>query len=311
MNYLDFTNAKEVLNEYLGSEKKKTMILDDIQYLVKFPDPNRSSKLQISYINNVFSEYIGSKVFESLGFNVQEVFLGRYFLNGNERIVCACKDFTVKDKKLIEFEKLENASVDPNPFKRELKDIFHIIEANQYDINKDIFKNFFWDMFIVDCLIGNRDRHNGNFGFLKDNITKRYEIAPIYDCGSCLNSTLTDEEMEEYLPNKSKMLDFIKNTPSAIKIDGSKLNYNNFINSLSNDDCNKALLRVYPDINMEEINLIINDIDCISEVRKEFYKEIIKGNYEQVLTPAYKKALKLYPTEVSTVDSEEDEEPDR
>ncbi|MCI9596343.1 MAG: hypothetical protein HFE75_03415 [Firmicutes bacterium] len=25
---------------------------------------------------------------------------------------------------------------------------------------------FFWDMFIVDALVGNFDRHNGNWGFL-------------------------------------------------------------------------------------------------------------------------------------------------
>ena len=53
MKLVDFSNAVEIAPEYTGSEKKKTMILDNKKYLVKFPDPNRSTKLEISYINSV------------------------------------------------------------------------------------------------------------------------------------------------------------------------------------------------------------------------------------------------------------------
>ena len=58
MELIDFTNATEIAPEYTGSEKKKTMILNNKKYLVKFPDPNRSTKLDISYINNVFPSKI-------------------------------------------------------------------------------------------------------------------------------------------------------------------------------------------------------------------------------------------------------------
>ena len=70
---INFNNAKEIPPEYNGSEKKKTMIFDGKKYLVKFPDSNRSPKLNISYINNIYSEYIGSKIFELLGINTQKV----------------------------------------------------------------------------------------------------------------------------------------------------------------------------------------------------------------------------------------------
>ena len=52
---INFNNAKEIPPEYNGSEKKKTMILNGKKYLVKFPDSNRSPKLKVSYINNVYS----------------------------------------------------------------------------------------------------------------------------------------------------------------------------------------------------------------------------------------------------------------
>ena len=60
---IDFSKAKEELNWYKGSEKKKTLVYDNTRYLVKFPDPIREKNKNISYINNAFSEYIGSNIF--------------------------------------------------------------------------------------------------------------------------------------------------------------------------------------------------------------------------------------------------------
>src|SRR5699024_9210958 len=102
----DFTNAIEELNNYKGSEKKKTLIYNDKKYLVKFPDPIREKNKNISYINNAFSEYIGSNVFGIVGYKVQNTILGKYFYNGKEKIVCACEDFTDDDHILYEFESL-------------------------------------------------------------------------------------------------------------------------------------------------------------------------------------------------------------
>ena len=43
---------RTLLNEYAGSEKKKTVILDDgYKYLLKFPDPTREKDLVLSYVN--------------------------------------------------------------------------------------------------------------------------------------------------------------------------------------------------------------------------------------------------------------------
>ena len=46
--------------------------------------------------------------------------------------------------------------------------MFHIVQSGIYNIDLDELKEKFWNMFIIDCLIGNEDRHNGNWGFLKD-----------------------------------------------------------------------------------------------------------------------------------------------
>jgi len=65
---IDFTKADEELNAYKGSEKKKTLRYENKKYLVKFPDPVREKNKNISYINNSFSEYVGSNIFKIIGF---------------------------------------------------------------------------------------------------------------------------------------------------------------------------------------------------------------------------------------------------
>ena len=42
---INFSDAKEELNYYRGSEKKKTLIYDNKKYLVKFPDPIREKNI--------------------------------------------------------------------------------------------------------------------------------------------------------------------------------------------------------------------------------------------------------------------------
>lgn len=76
---IDFTNAIEEFNTYSGSEKKKTLIYDNIKYLVKFPEPLKNNKFKY---NNI-SEYIGSNIFKMSGFETQNVVLGNY--NYNEK----------------------------------------------------------------------------------------------------------------------------------------------------------------------------------------------------------------------------------
>lgn len=45
---IDFTNAIEEFSNYQGSEKKKTLIYNNIKYLVKFPDPIMEKNKNIS-----------------------------------------------------------------------------------------------------------------------------------------------------------------------------------------------------------------------------------------------------------------------
>ena len=282
---INFTNCKEELNNYKGSEKKKTLIYDGKKYLVKFPDPIREKNKNISYINNAFSKYIGSKIFKMVGFPTQNTIIGVYKYNEKEKIVCACEDFTNSNKVLYEFE---NLALSTNPDKKietELTDILNVLDENNI-INIPKIREKFWDMFVIDSLIGNTDRHNGNWGFLVDIKTNKIEFAPIYDCGSCLNPMIDDDEIKKLQDNDIKNLAI--NCYSCLKENSKKINYMTYIKECKNEECNKAILRVFKNIKIDEINKFIDEISCMSNERKEFYKKIINIRYK-IIKEVYNK----------------------
>ena len=286
---IDFTNAIEEFNNYKGSEKKKTLIYNDKKYLVKFPDPIREKNKNISYINNAFSEYVGSNIFRLIGFKTQNTILGKYFYNGKEKIVCGCEDFTDNNNILYEFE---NLALSTNPDKKigsELEDILEVIdESKMIDIVDT--KEKFWDMFLIDSIIGNTDRHNGNWGFILNNKTKKITFAPIYDCGSCLNPMLEDKEIEKL--NEAELKNLAINCYSCIKENGKKINYITYIKSMKNEECNRAICRMFKKIDINEINRFIDKIQYMSDTRKQFYKKIIKLRYD-IIKEVYEKLNKV------------------
>lgn len=142
----------------------------------------------------------------------------------------------------------------------------------------------FWDMFIVDALIGNWDRHNGNWGFLYDARTDNIELAPVYDCGSSLYPQADDKIMESVLANENEMNFRIFEIPtSSIMLNGKKIKYFDFISSMQNEDCSRALKRIVPRIDMKKIRMIVTETPFITELQKRFYVTMLEKRKERIL----------------------------
>lgn len=74
---------------------------------------------------------------------------------------------------------------------------------------------------------------------------------------------------------------------SAIKLDGRKINYYDFLMSAEEPECNAAIQRMVPKINLEQIKGFIDEVPYITELQKTFYKRYITARFEQILKPAY------------------------
>ncbi len=294
---IDFTNCRVVLGKaYNGANGKKIAVeYDGTLYMLKFPPSSKNKPTELSYTNSCFSEHIASSIFNLIGVKAHETLLGTFKVGGREKIVCACKDFTADGKRFFDFCSIKNTILesDSNGTGTELEDILDTIEKQQYVSPKALEKHF-WDVFAADALLGNFDRHNGNWGFLFDEGTGETSLAPIYDCGSCLLPQADERIMNEVLTYEDALHSRIYQYPtSAIKQNGRKINYRDFLMSAEYEGCNEAVKRIVPQIDMDKIGTFIDEVPYLSELQRKFYKHYIKARYDLILAPALDLAVSL------------------
>ena len=278
----DYSKYEKTPVMFSGAEKKFEIIIDGHRYIVKF---QKNSEVGLTY--NYVSEYLGSHIFQSIGIPVQETFLGTY----DGKNVVVMKNFLEPEDALVAFNGVGESSLerDKELYQYTYEDITAMLTENMKSTNVAETIERFWDMFIVDALIGNFDRHGGNWGFIKrDN---KYRIAPVYDNGSSLYPKLnTDEKIAEVLASQEEIDKRIYQFPTShIKVKNKKSSYFEVISSLQFEACNEALKRIVPRIDLERINRIIDEIEEVSELRKQFYKTMLQQRYEKILMYSYRK----------------------
>lgn len=291
MNNIDFTNCQQLMDKaYNGANGSKISILyNNDRYMLKFPPSAARKPTELSYTNSCISEHIGSYIFNSVGVAAQQTLLGTYRINGKEKVVCACKDFSDKDNVFFDFASIKNTIIDSvhNGTGTELEDIIETIEKQSF-VEPQYLLNWFWHVFVVDALIGNFDRHNGNWGFLINSELHSSTIAPIFDCGSSLLPQADESTMRRIIANQDEMNARVYNFPtSAIKLNNTKINYYDFLSACQIKEVKTALQEIVPKINLNEIKSFITSIQLISSLQKEFFNSYLEARYNKILLPAY------------------------
>lgn len=289
--HIDFTECRRVAGKaYNGANGKKIAVeYEGKQYMLKFPPSGNSKPTELSYTNSCFSEHIACSIFNMLGVAAQETMLGTYNVAGKTKVVCACRDFTADGGQLFDFCSIKNTILDSdsNGSGTELSDILETIEKQQFVEPVRLLEHF-WEMFVIDALLGNFDRHNGNWGFLYDPVSKTTSIAPVYDCGSCLLPQADEGVIKNVLENEDALNQRVFQFPtSAVKLEGRKINYYDFFIKAEHEDCNAAVRRICERLNMEKIYCLIEETQYISGLQKAFYKHYISARASLILTAAY------------------------
>ena len=174
MNAIDFTNCRRLFGKaYNGANGKKIAVeYNGKEYMLKFPPLAERKPTDLSYTNSRISEHIGSSIFNMLGVQAQETLLGTYMVNNKLKVVCACEDFTADGSILYDFCSIKNTIIDSehNGSGTELTDVLESIDKQEF-VNPQKLLEHFWNVFVIDALLGNFDRHNGNWGFLVNRYT--------------------------------------------------------------------------------------------------------------------------------------------
>ena len=283
---IDITNYKQEINNYGGSELKATYIINGEKYMVKMPDPIRKKTLDLGYMNNQYSEYIGCHIFESVGIPVQKTMLVKLNKDGKEKIAVACKDFLNSGEELIEISNVSLSLSTEKKYKISIEDVYEIINkmSVNYKLDENKLISNFWDMFVVDALIGNTDRHFGNWGFIKkDDIIS---FAPVYDCGSSLHPLLSENEQIKLMSDSIAFKSSSYNIASVYTMNNKKIFYHEIFKNPP-VDLKEAIKRIVPKIDMEKIKEIIASTEGLSKTQKEYYFKDILLRKEEILDKSY------------------------
>ena len=280
---IDFSACERLPGRaYNGANGKKIAVrYNGAVWLVKFPPSAADRPTALSYSNSCYSEHLASTIANMIGLKAQETRLGT-FTNGKTKAVCACRDFTADGKVLYDFCSIKNTVIDSDTggTGTELNDVLETIDLQSF-VDPVELRAHFWDMFVVDAFLGNFDRHNGNWGFLVDPATRKAEIAPAYDFGSCLLPQADDDIMRRVIEDKAERDARIYTFPaSALKQNGKKIGYVDFVAQNRDGVLSSALNRIVPRIDLAAINAFIDDTPLLTDLHRQFYKTYLAARYE-------------------------------
>ena len=140
---------------YNGSEKKLGVTISGKDYIMKFRKRDW---------NNIESEYIASNVISILGGDAHRVYLGCY----RNDLVALCLDFTqfydssyLQSLRSISSSMFDTDKSQHDYFFNDVIYLFKSLRNCDVEYNKDKFIR----MYIYDDLLGNTDRHAGNWDY--------------------------------------------------------------------------------------------------------------------------------------------------
>lgn len=266
---VDFSEC-EIVNIPLGGAMSKFCVIYNNQtYLLKFDKLGSSATI---------SEYIASRICNGMDMNCQEVLLGFY----NGKRCCAIKSFSNYDLDIHAYKEINDSSVDDNS--KDIKDLpynlSHIKEVIENYTNcldtVSIRLKKFQEMCFFDTLIGNFDRHWGNWGLLGE--YKDYICCPLFDNGSSLFPSRLTENLVAINSSSNELLKRVYEFPtSQIRNDfnNRKMTYDNLIDNI---------IKLF---GLEELQLFVNKFNSI-DVKDLIYNDNVLNS---VLTSHDKRFL--------------------
>lgn len=162
-----------------GMLKKTWIIENGKRYLLKGGYKNE--------VLQPFNEVLASEICERLGFNHVEYTIDIV----KDKIVSKCECLTIKDTEIIPAYQIIHGDKKNNNL-LDYENYIKILKENGIDNVREKMEN----MYILDFLIMNEDRHLNNFGIIRNvNTLKWLDVCPIFDNGQSLNIVSYDDDV--------------------------------------------------------------------------------------------------------------------
>lgn len=271
LGIMDYNKINE---NTFGAEPKTWIRYKNLKYLVKFPklsqglptDSVKSEHLASSFINLAGGrshKTIYVEEFEREDASISEAVLCRDILSDNGY-----------DSMVTFEENTSSISTDVDNHEYFISEILYIFEKiHNMDFNS-VAKDF-WEMVLFDAILGNTDRHSGNWSIVKKGNERL--LSPIYDNGACLfPRAMREFGSDKYDWLKTRTLTFPN---SKIMLDNpeKKRSRMNYIELIDSGIVPKYILNEFRQIDIDSIlNQLREENMWLSEKDWEFYYTTIK-----------------------------------
>ena len=246
--FKDYSKYKVIDNAAIGGVTQKIIVEsgDKTRYILKF-----AMKKMGVVENSHITEFVACKIAKKLGYKVQEVDLGYY----EDKECVAIKMFGDIP---TTFEGLGESTLEGKEMEYSLDWLLGIKVNKKFKLSQEQYIKWVWSVFVLDLFISNFDRHENNWGFIKDG--GKYIPAPLFDLGASLYKKFVGEEVRNLTDRQIRyIIEF--ETRCAIIYKGKKRNYFEIVEGVKSN----KLFRTY-------LNEVINR-----------YKNIdLKGIYSKV-----------------------------
>lgn len=270
----DGTRFKEITNRPTKGARVKRLLDDTYsQRLVflKYCAVDRNNKRRNS--TELASEKIACEIAKVLGYKCADIELAK----DQDGELCVLNYYFLKlDESLIEFagEAFIGKSKDDRKEKYTIQNIRRTLDT----VDKKLYLDFI-KLQIFDALIGEGDRHEENWGYIRSVKNNDIFFAPFYDNGDSLMHNISDERIKEYQNDKDSLLRYINKSRTLIFDNvGHRFGHFQLIDYLINE--NSIFLK--------------KELQKTKNLTDDIIKEIVYGAPDEYLPPSHKKILQRY-----------------
>ena len=288
---MDFSNYPRIFTQLNGAAKKILVRDTNSNWILKFDNELQKGV----YSRASVSEYITHLLCYYLEIPCQTVRLGTYY----DKPVCALEYFLKDGETLHHYMDIDNNSfggllssdISFTDAPYTLDEILTaLIWHENLHLDVQYRVEYFLIMIMIDTIIGNFDRHHGNWGFIGSN-GQYTEMAPLFDNGSSLFPMLNGDNLYNVLYSEEELLKRVYKFPtSQIKTLGRKTPYLELIKQTYKYGMLNILDYYEPYLNNDLLCNIFSDNmlnEHITKIEKEFLHTIMKLRMEKLLLEPY------------------------
>lgn len=277
-SFVDITTWQEARQYQTGGTREKRWVIHPTDYSYYFFKISIKKEV-MDYPSEFWMEIIASKIGKLLGLNMLDYNIAKR----NDMIGCISKNMIDEDgyalTELMYFLMGYQSTYNPetNQDKFTIQFVFDALE--HYGLEK--FMPKYIETLLFDCIIGNQDRHQENWGIITPTKTSQdikskqnrhiswqdAKVAPIYDSGSSLGREQNEDKIVQMLRDKNMMEAYINRyKPEVRLVEGKKIHYSEMVQYLLADDnykqhTKRIIEKFVKAYDIDQVTYIVNHID--------------------------------------------------